>query len=331
MPPLPARPHALGETRLAACGQQASGGAASHTLHGPTSPDEVSIALALTTRWMLATGRCLDQSPLMHDLTGDQLIDFWADDHIGGTRSASKTQGKAGMCNDPAAMPQHPSASSRPADRQSVHRPMVAVDIVSFGNRTPDVQNHIHDTLYRIMEDTCDVGGVPWKECHHEDRGDGILLAAPAHTGIEALFEIATIQLPAGLRNYNKMAAPAAQIRLRVALHAGYININNNGVRGKAVIQLFRMLDAPRLKAEVGTHGADLSLIVSESLYHEVIKYSAGPISPDSFRPIVVKLKEANYRGWLWLSPTTPVADSPHRPPHPRTYHRTKSFSPDPR
>jgi hypothetical protein len=50
-------------------------------VHGPRSPDEIVIGVALTARWMLSTGRRLDQVPLMYDLTEDQLIDFWADDH----------------------------------------------------------------------------------------------------------------------------------------------------------------------------------------------------------------------------------------------------------
>jgi hypothetical protein len=60
---------------------EASNGTRPPYVHGPRSPDEVVIGVVLTTRWMLSTGRRLDQIPLMHDLTGDQLIDFWADDH----------------------------------------------------------------------------------------------------------------------------------------------------------------------------------------------------------------------------------------------------------
>lgn len=48
---------------------------------GPRSANEIVIGMALTATWMLATGRRLDQPPLLHDLTADQLIDFWADDH----------------------------------------------------------------------------------------------------------------------------------------------------------------------------------------------------------------------------------------------------------
>src|SRR5262245_28777160 len=65
--------------------------------YGPQSLDETVIGIALTTRWMLTTGRRLDQAPLMHDLTDDQLIDFWADDHGNEAISAHLTQGKL-MC-----------------------------------------------------------------------------------------------------------------------------------------------------------------------------------------------------------------------------------------
>ncbi|SEG85616.1 hypothetical protein SAMN04489712_11846 [Thermomonospora echinospora] len=51
---------------------------------GPQSADEVALAIALTARWMLVTGRRIDQVPLLHDLPGDQLIDFWSDDHVAG-------------------------------------------------------------------------------------------------------------------------------------------------------------------------------------------------------------------------------------------------------
>jgi hypothetical protein len=60
--------------------------------HGPQSLDEIVIGIALTTKWMLITGRRLDKAPLLHDLTADQLIDFWADDHSGGTIPASSKQ-----------------------------------------------------------------------------------------------------------------------------------------------------------------------------------------------------------------------------------------------
>jgi hypothetical protein len=52
-------------------------------VRGPRSADDVVIAIALTTTWVLATGRRLRcEQPLFHDLNVHELIDFWADDHI---------------------------------------------------------------------------------------------------------------------------------------------------------------------------------------------------------------------------------------------------------
>ncbi|SEG48008.1 hypothetical protein SAMN04489712_105452 [Thermomonospora echinospora] len=47
--------------------------------HGPCSAEEVTLGVALTTTWMLATGRRLNQPPLAHHLPADQLLEFWAE------------------------------------------------------------------------------------------------------------------------------------------------------------------------------------------------------------------------------------------------------------
>jgi hypothetical protein len=53
---------------------------------GPQSADDLVIGIALTTTWMLITGRRLRSGvPLVHHLTAVELIDFWADDHINPT------------------------------------------------------------------------------------------------------------------------------------------------------------------------------------------------------------------------------------------------------
>lgn len=50
---------------------------------GPQTADDLVIGIALTTTWMLTTGRRLRCGvPLTHDLNAMELIDFWADDHI---------------------------------------------------------------------------------------------------------------------------------------------------------------------------------------------------------------------------------------------------------
>jgi hypothetical protein len=178
---------------------------------------------------------------------------------------------------------------------------MFAVDIASFSRREPDVQLYLRAALYRIVQDSCGATGVPFDDCHHEDRGDGILMIAHADADVEALLDPLVTQIRTELRKHNKVASAAAQIRLRMAVHAGYLHLDAHGASGANVIHLFRLLDAPALKTEFATHGGDFALIVSDYLYQEIVVYGPGLIEPAAFHPITVTVKETNGRGWTWI------------------------------
>lgn len=53
------------------------------------------MAAALTVTWQLISGRRLDQRALLHELSPDQLIGFWADDHQAPVHSPSLMKGPA--------------------------------------------------------------------------------------------------------------------------------------------------------------------------------------------------------------------------------------------
>ncbi|RFS83468.1 hypothetical protein D0T12_20690 [Actinomadura spongiicola] len=46
---------------------------------GPRCADESALAMALTTVWMLRTGRLIDRRPLLHELSAEELVEFWDD------------------------------------------------------------------------------------------------------------------------------------------------------------------------------------------------------------------------------------------------------------
>lgn len=204
----------------------------------------------------------------------------------------------------------HPSASDAwhrdPTEPHAVgmdpkHCALVAIDIAAFGQRAPDVQIHLRSGLYGIVPTACDAVGVPWDGCRHEDRGDGILLIAPAEVGVRRLLDSLVAEIRTRLRTYNKLASVAAQLRLRMAVHAGYVDLDEHGASGSAVIHLFRLLEAPALKAEFALDGGDFALIVSEYLFKEVVQHGPGLIEPTAFREIPVEVKETHDRGWIWL------------------------------
>lgn len=204
--------------------------------------------------------------------------------------------------------------------RHPRHVPMFAVDIAAFADRDADIQLYLRGALYRIVQDACAAAGISWVACHHEDRGDGILVVAP-DAGETVLLDPLITHLRTGIRTHNKAAMPAAHLRLRMAVNAGYVTRDEHGVSGKAVIQLFRMLNAPALKVLFADRGGDFILIVSPTLYQEVICNSPGTMDPDAFLAIAVDLKETHGRGWVWLPPF-PAQSAVDARAHPR--HRTR-------
>ncbi|HZE32733.1 MAG TPA: hypothetical protein VE198_15015, partial [Actinoallomurus sp.] len=75
-----------------------------------------------------------------------------------------------------------------PAGGGSQQCSIVAFDVVAFGDRRrdDDVQLYVRSGLYRIIEKAFDAVGVPWRACHREDRGDGVLVVVPAPYATES-------------------------------------------------------------------------------------------------------------------------------------------------
>lgn len=179
---------------------------------------------------------------------------------------------------------------------------MFAVDIVSFGrHRDPASQRYVREALYRMVRDSCGSVGVGWTDCHQEDRGDGMFVIVDPAVSVEKLLEPLVSRLRAALRQHNKMSSEMARIRLRMAIHDGYISIDDNGASGVALNHLFRLLEAPAFKKAFADESRNFALIVSERLYTEVIEFDPGLIESAAFIPTHVILKETDSRAWIWV------------------------------
>ena len=180
----------------------------------------------------------------------------------------------------------------------------VAFDIVGFGERCRDdeVQIFVHRSLYGMLKQAFDEVGISWPATHHEDRGDGALILVPAGTSPAVLVGPLVAELARCLRQYNKLVADAAQIRLRMAVHSGPIFQDANGLVGSCLVHLFRMLEAPEFKRLVAGSGTDLGVVASERIYRDVIEPAATFPGIGVFQPIEVVLKETRTSAWVYLS-----------------------------
>lgn len=182
---------------------------------------------------------------------------------------------------------------------------VVAFDVVGFGDRRRDdeVQLYVRAGLYRILEEAFEDTGVPWRECHREDRGDGVLIVVPALVATELLISPLAERVRAGLRRHNKLSSEPAQIRLRMALHAGHVRFDAYGVAGQTLVHAFRLLEAPAFKAAFAATGRELGCVVSDRLYDDVIRHGPGLIDPDLYDAISVSVKETEARAWVHFPP----------------------------
>lgn len=194
---------------------------------------------------------------------------------------------------------------------RSVHCAMFAVDVVAFGShRDIDTQRYVRACLYQIVGDACHAAGLPLNSCHHEDRGDGILVVAPAFVSAELLDAVAA-HTHAELRRHNKQVATTARIQLRMAVHAGYVRHDQWGVMGRDVVHLFRLLNAAQFKVRFAAGDAEFALISSSYLYKEVIQEGPGLIEPGAYQPLTLINKETHATAWTWLPRSTPSRNEP--------------------
>lgn len=194
-------------------------------------------------------------------------------------------------------MNEHDRAVSRaPADRA-----MMAIDIVAFGDpsRTDMVQAHLRKSLYRMVREAFTDSDVPWNECLHEDRGDGILILTSPEVDPSLLVGPVLLHLAAAVRRHNRTSSKAAQIRLRIAVHAGRVLADDFGVTGDAVIHMFRLLDARLFKEAVRVADGDVGLVVSDYFYDSVVRHGLGMLDPADFTPVKIQVKESRARAWV--------------------------------
>jgi len=188
-------------------------------------------------------------------------------------------------------------------------RSSVAFDIVAFGTRCPDdeVQVFVHRSLYDILELSFDQAGIGWHSVQREDRGDGALVVLPAGKPPELLVGPLVLALATFLRRYNKLVSDAAQIRLRMAVHSGPVYSDANGVVGRSLVHLFRMLEAPTFKDAMKVSEAALGVVASERLYRDVIEPAEDVLSIGPFEPIEVDVKETHSPAWMAMHGDQPT------------------------
>lgn len=198
----------------------------------------------------------------------------------------------------------------------TAHCSVVAVDVEEFGrySRNNINQVRVRHGLYRAMRYSFDNAGIPWDSCYREDRGDGMLILAPAEVPKTLFVDRLPNALVDALRRHNKIHPVEERMRLKLALHAGEINYDDHGVTGYAINHTFRLLDADVLEGVLAESSAVLAIIGSAWFFDEVIRHSEWSRAK-SYRPVDITNKETTTQAWIRLL-TGRVTNRPPAIPH---------------
>ncbi|WHT22442.1 tetratricopeptide repeat protein [Crossiella sp. CA-258035] len=187
-----------------------------------------------------------------------------------------------------------------------VPRVMLAVHLTS----TVDSSGHERITLWRRMYEALKKAvtrsHIPWADCATESYGDGVLLLLPPQVSREQLVAMVPDNLSTELRAINATLLPVQQVRLRVAMHAGPVRVDDRGVTSPAVLHAFGMADTPALHETLRTDRADLALIISDTLYQSTTR-TPGAL----FRPARVPVGNADLLAWILHRPRQLTAGKP--------------------
>jgi hypothetical protein len=198
---------------------------------------------------------------------------------------------------------------------------LFAADIAGFTapERDDDIRWYLHGELYKLLEEAFDGAGIPWNRCFREDRGDGVLTVIPPGTACKNIIDPLPERLRGLIRRHNHVFRDAAAIQLRTAAHIGPVDHDGHGFIGSDINLLFRMLNARPLKRALASSSAELALIISDYLYHNIVCRYPSLISPDAFQPVRFQDQHISTQAWAYLPSFPPQRAKPQATPTARS------------
>jgi hypothetical protein len=179
----------------------------------------------------------------------------------------------------------------------------VSYDVESYSGRGTRREFAIQARLVELLNYAFREAGSPPDADEIQEQGDGGIAFLPTGGEVDEPRLIVGLinALRTGLVELNEDIVGTAQIRLRVALHQGVIHRAAHGYVGPAVVDTCRLRDAEVVRSALARAAAPLVVVVSDSLYQDVLSQGYHGLPASAFAQVDVQAKNYRATGWLYV------------------------------
>ncbi|EWC59509.1 hypothetical protein UO65_5237 [Actinokineospora spheciospongiae] len=180
-------------------------------------------------------------------------------------------------------------------------RVLLSLDAQAYGSRGDHQQLELQRALTQVVAEAAGRAGVDLAAADRQAAGDGMLIILAPGSSEVAPVDAFPRELVRALRDYNGGdRGDSPRLRLRLAVHQGLVATGDNGYPGAGVVVVARMVDSgPARAALKAASAADLVLLVSRTIYFDLVVQSHTSVQPQAFRQVEYETKEGAEVAWL--------------------------------
>ena len=188
----------------------------------------------------------------------------------------------------------------RGTHQDGLYRLCFFVDVQGYGQRTLPDQERVQGWLIEALERMRDNASLDEDQLLRQDQGDGCLLLVDPRLPVPAVLPRLAHGITEAVHWINEPLRESARIKVRVAFDAGVVRTARNGYVGRAVTSVARLVDSAPLKSELAlSPTSQVAVMLSDSLYQDVVATGLPGLPPTLFEQIPVEHKE--FATWAWL------------------------------
>lgn len=181
-------------------------------------------------------------------------------------------------------------------------RSLLCSDAARYSIRNDIQQHELQQALVEVTEEATAAAGFDRAKWGVQSSGDGELAVLPADVSEWTVIDYFPTALTAALARHNAHCCEEMRLRMRLAIHYGLVSPAAGGYAGQGVVVVSRMVNSDIARDALDAcHEADLVVLVSASLYNDVILQGHTQLSPNDLREVLVRNKTFNDPAWLWV------------------------------